>query len=56
VLAVVHQLAGLAIGERGRTSSQLRPRIDEQDPNPALRQRRRGAEAGEAPADDDDGV
>ena len=54
VLAVVHALAGGRIGERGRPAAERRPRLEHEHADAALGQRRGGAEAGEAAADDDD--
>ena len=55
VLAVVHELAGLAIDERRRAAAELRPRVERRARvRRARRAARRGAQAGEAAADDDD--
>ena len=54
VLAVVYQLAGLAIDERGGAAAKLRSCIEDQDPDPGVGQRGGGTQAGEAAADDDD--
>jgi hypothetical protein len=56
VLAVVHELAGVAIAKCRRAPAELRPRIENQHPRAAARQRARGAEAGETAAYDDDVV
>ena len=56
VLPVVHALAGRRIGERGGAPAERRPRLEHEHARAALGQRRRGAQAGEAAADDDDVV
>ena len=54
VLAVVDELAGLAIGERRGPAAELRPRVERRARGwPACGERRR-AQPGEAGADDDD--
>ena len=56
VLAVVDELAGLAVGEGGRASAELRPRIEDEHAHAALGQQRRRAQPGEPAADDDHGA
>ena len=54
VLAVVDELAGVAVGERGRASAELRPRVEHEHALARLGQHGRRAQAGKAGADDDD--
>ena len=48
VLAVVDELAGLAIGERRRAAAELRPRVEDEHARAGVGQRGRGAQPGEA--------
>src|SRR5947207_10562442 len=56
VLAVVHELAGLAIRERGRAAAEPRLRFDDEHACAVARETHGGAQAGEAGADHDDVV
>ena len=52
VLSVVDQLAGLTIGECRRASSETRPCLEHEHARTFARKSCRGAQAGEAAADD----
>ena len=54
VLPVVHELAGDAIGEGCRPAAELGPRVEHEHAPSGLGERRRGRQAREAGADDDD--
>ena len=54
MLAVVDELAGLAIGKCGRAAAEPRPRFEHEHARAAPREPHGGAEAGESGADDDD--
>ena len=54
VLAVVHALAGLAIGERRRASAEPRRFLEDDDAPAGAGETDRGAQPGEAGADHDD--
>jgi hypothetical protein len=56
VLAVVHELTGLAIGERGRTAAELRARFEDEHLQAGFGQHGRRAQAGKPRAHDDDVV
>ena len=53
VLAVVDALAGLTIGERRRAAAEPRRLLHDDDPQSAIDEPDRGAQAGEARADHD---
>ena len=54
MLAVVHERAGLAVGERRRAAAEPAARLDDEGPRAARGQARRRAEPREARADDHD--
>ena len=53
VLPVVHELAGVAIRERGRAAAEPRTRLEDQHARPVPREPAGGAHAGESGTDDD---
>ena len=53
VLAVVDQLAGVAVLERRRASAEPRPRVEHEHAHAALREQRRRTQPRKAAADDD---
>src|SRR5579884_1966264 len=53
VLALIHPLAGLVVEERGGTSAQQGPLLEERDMEPGIGQGKRGGNARYAPTDDD---
>ena len=54
VLAVVNELASVAVDERRRPSAELRPGVQDEDSPASLRQERRRTQTSEACAYDDD--
>lgn len=56
VLAVVDEFSRFTVAKRGRSSAQLRSRVDDKNAVAPFRQRSGGAQASEACADDRDGI